>query len=191
MRDVEQTIISQYANSPTITRLIKNMNAYIDPRADIDKFYDLVWNVSTAKGFALDIWGRVVGLPTGRFIYTTPVTELDDTDFLRVIMIKALSNISITASPVFNQLLTNFFAGRGRAYVSDQGNMQMRYTFEFVPLAWELEVFAQPGIVLRPAGVGVGILVIALPAFGFSEAGTVSAAPWGQAPFVQTEILVS
>lgn len=189
MRDVEKTIISQFGNSPTITQLIRNMNAYIDPRCDIDNFYNTVWNVSTAKGFGLDIWGRVVGLPTGRFLYTNPVTELDDTDFLRVIMIKALSNISITSTPTFNQILNNFFAGRGRTYCSDQGAMQMRYTFEFQPQPWEIQVFAQPGIVLRPSGVGLSILVIQLPAFGFSEAGEVSAAPWGQAPFVQTEII--
>lgn len=60
MLNVEQTIISQYANAPTMTRMIQNMNAYIDPAADIDAFYNLVFNVATAKGFGLDIWGRIV-----------------------------------------------------------------------------------------------------------------------------------
>lgn len=189
MRDVEQTILSQYGNSATITKLIQNMNACIDPRADIDNFYNTVWNVTTAKGFGLDIWGRIVGLPTGRYIYTSPVTVLNDTQFLALILIKALSNISITSSPVFNTLLNNYFAGRGRVYVSDQGGMQMRYTFEFLPAPFEVQIMSQPGIFLRPAGVQVGILIITLPVFGFSEAGTITAAPFGQAPFVQTEIL--
>jgi hypothetical protein len=189
MRNVEQTIISQYGNSATITALIQNMNNYIRVDADIDGFYDTVWNVETAVGFGLDIWGRIVGLPTGRYIYTNPVTVLNDTQFRALILIKALSNISITSSPTFNQLLNNYFAGRGRCYVSDQGAMQMRYTFEFVPEPFEIQIMSQPGIFLRPAGVQVGILVIALPAFGFSQAGTISAAPFGQAPFVQSEIL--
>lgn len=188
MRNVEQTILSQYANSPTIVQLIQNMNAYIRPDADIDGFYNTIWNVGTAEGVGLDIWGRIVGLPTGRFIYTSPVTELNDTQFRALILVKALSNISITSSASFNQLLNNFFAGRGRCYVSDQGQMQMRYTFEFLPAPYEIQIMAQPGIFLRPAGVQVGILAVVLPVFGFSEAGS-SAAPWGQAPFVETEII--
>jgi hypothetical protein len=189
MKNVEQTILSQYGNSATITQLIHNMNAYIDPCADIDNFYNVVWNVETAEGFGLDIWGRIVGLPTGRYIYTSPVTVLTDAQFLPLILVKALSNISITSSASFNQLLNNLFAGRGRSYVSDQGNMQMRYTFEFTPLPYEVQIMTQPGIFLRPAGVQVSILLISLPVFGFSEAGTITSAPWGQAPFVQTEII--
>jgi len=68
MLNVEQTIMSQYANSATLVQLIQNMNGYIDPTADIQNFYNLVWNVDSAEGFGLDIWGRIVGLPTGRII---------------------------------------------------------------------------------------------------------------------------
>lgn len=60
--------MSQYAQSATMMRLIQNMNDYIDPAANIKSFYDIIWNVDTAKGFGLDIWGRIVGLPTGRVI---------------------------------------------------------------------------------------------------------------------------
>jgi len=63
MINVEQTIISQYGNSATIIQLIRNMNQYLDPRADFDKFFDFVWNVETAQGFGLDIWGRIVDIP--------------------------------------------------------------------------------------------------------------------------------
>ena len=187
MIDVEQTIISQYGNSATITQMIRNFNDYIDPRADIDNFYNTVWNVETAEGFGLDIWGRVVNIPTGRYVYTSPVTVLNDTQFRALILAKALSNISITSSAKFNQLLVNYFAGRGRCYVSDQGQMQMRYTFEFALEPFEVQILAQPGIFLRPAGVQVAIVQYTLPLFGFSQAGTVSAAPFGQAPFLETE----
>lgn len=62
MKSVERTIVSQYANSPTLCALIHNMDAYIDPQADLDSFYDMVWNVATAQGFGLDIWGRIVNV---------------------------------------------------------------------------------------------------------------------------------
>src|SRR3546814_6635908 len=62
MEDVERTIISQYANSPTLVSLIQNMNQYIDQRTNFAAFYDFVWNVDTAQGFGLDIWGKIVGV---------------------------------------------------------------------------------------------------------------------------------
>lgn len=62
MLNVERTIISQYGQSPTMLALIENMNEYIDPRVDMDAFYAAVWNVDTAVGFGLDIWGRIVGV---------------------------------------------------------------------------------------------------------------------------------
>jgi hypothetical protein len=76
MDNVEQTILSQYANSPTLAQLIQNMNGYIDPSADIDAFYDLIWNVDTARGKGLDIWGRIVGLENGRKL-TIPLSEIN------------------------------------------------------------------------------------------------------------------
>lgn len=189
MKNLEQTIISQYANSPTILAIIASMNSCIDPRADLDAFYSVVWNVDTAVGFGLNIWGRIVGLPSGRYIYTTPVTVLDDDQFRNLILAKALSNISITSSPAFNKLLNFYFAGRGRCYVNDLGNMQMRYTFEFTPEPFELKILGDPEIFLRPAGVGVGIFVFDFPCFGFSEAMSSDYTGFNQAPFVTEAVL--
>lgn len=66
MLNVEQTIQPEFANSPSTMQLIANMNSYLDPQANILAFYNAVWNVSTAVGFGLDIWGRIVGV--GRVI---------------------------------------------------------------------------------------------------------------------------
>ncbi len=62
MINVERTVISQYGQSPTIRALIDSMNDSIDPRADLDAFYRAYWNVDTATGPGLDIWGRIVGV---------------------------------------------------------------------------------------------------------------------------------
>lgn len=62
MLNFNRTIISQYAQAPTLTQLISNMDQYIDPRANMAAFYNYVWNVDTAVGFGLDIWGRIVGV---------------------------------------------------------------------------------------------------------------------------------
>lgn len=60
--DFEATVISQYANSPTIMQLVQNLNQYIDQSANFANFYNFVWNVDTAVGFGLDIWGKIVGV---------------------------------------------------------------------------------------------------------------------------------
>jgi hypothetical protein len=75
MLDVEQTIISQYANSPSLTALIESMNDCLDPRADIDAFLANMWDVSTAVGKGLDNWGKIVGLPNGRLLELSNATQ--------------------------------------------------------------------------------------------------------------------
>lgn len=69
MENVEQTIISQYANSATIVQLVQNMNQYIDQTTNFQAFYDYVWNVNTAVGFGLDVWGRIVDV-SRNLLYT-------------------------------------------------------------------------------------------------------------------------
>jgi hypothetical protein len=67
------TVISQYANSPTIVSLINGIDQCINPDADLDNFYNIVWNVDTAVGFGLDIWGEIVGIErTIKFNETLP-----------------------------------------------------------------------------------------------------------------------
>jgi hypothetical protein len=212
MIDVERTIISQYANSATIVQLVKNMNEYVDPRADFDAFFDYVWNVESAQGFGLDIWGRIVGISRellipaaatyfgfndalpGSYPFndqpfydgTPPATQtykLADDAYRQLILVKALANISATNAPSINQLLQNMFAGRGRCYVNDMGGMALRYTFEFDLTPYEFAIMTQSGALPRPAGVNASLFQSALPLFGFSEAG-VSAAPFGQGVFV-------
>lgn len=69
----EQTILAQYANSPTLMSLLNNMNTYLDPRANLAAFYAQCWNIKTAQGYGLDRIGRIVGvsrtlkIPTGSF----------------------------------------------------------------------------------------------------------------------------
>jgi hypothetical protein len=218
MIDFEQTIISQYANSRTLVQLVANMNEYIDPRADFDQFYSFVWDVTTAQGFGLNVWGKIVNVsrqltitgaatylgfdeaftaptattgpqPWGQapFYAGTPDTEtytLSDDAYRTLILVKALANISNCTAPSLNQLLQNLFAGRGRCYVGDLGNMQMSFTFEFYLQPFELAIMTQSGAVPRPAAVGAYLIQAPVPnVFGFAEAGTASAAPFGQGTF--------
>jgi Protein of unknown function (DUF2612) len=89
MLNVEGTFCNEYANSPTLSQLIYNMNDYLDPRANLIAFYNNVWNVDTAVGFGLDIWGRIVGVSrvipipgtTGSFGFANPDSPPDWENF--------------------------------------------------------------------------------------------------------------
>lgn len=58
----DETIISQFANSPILTAILTDFNDYIDPAADFELFYTAVMDVLTAEGYGLDVWGRIVGV---------------------------------------------------------------------------------------------------------------------------------
>ena len=180
MIEVDRTIISQYGNSPTLTQLIHNMNDYLDPRTDFDNFYDFVWNIETAQGFGLDILGRIVNIgreltvtntydnfgfveadlePFGQAPFynrlndTTSTYRLSDTAYRKLILVKALSNISASTAPSVNQLLSNLFSDRGKCYVEDLGGMQIRYVFDFLLTPEEFAIITQSGALPTPAGV--------------------------------------
>lgn len=202
MIDVERTIISQYANSPTIVQLIQNMNEYIDPRANIDAFYELIWNVDTARGVGLNIWGKIVGvsrllqipgndpivgfdnasfpkdwypMSQGRFARENEITtayELPDDAYKVLVLAKALANIAATTAPALNQLLRNLFPGRGRAYVRDLGNMAMQFVFNFNLTTVEYAILTQSGVLPHPAGVFYSVIVIREGLFGFQGQGS-------------------
>lgn len=215
MQNVDRTILSQYSNAATIVQLVHNMDGYIDPSADIDAFYDNMWNIDTAVGKGLDNWGKIVGLENGRLL-KIPDGEIDlgfkeagnasaapfgsgvfysgaqitqnfyltDPAFRTLIMVKALANITDCSIPSYNRILQLLFAGRGRCYVNDLGNMQMRFTFEFFLEPFEMAIMTQSGVLPRPTGVLASLVQIPVPnVFGFHEAGIASAAPFGQGTF--------
>lgn len=187
------TIISQYANSPVLLSLVDFMEQDISPDVDIDAFYDFVWNVMTAQGFGLDIWGRIVnvgrelnipGTLTTFGFHTTPtesfqpfgqapmydgnppsstVYRLADDAYRTLILAKAMANISDTTAPSINRNLQILFEGRGRTYVADTGGMRLRYVFEFQLTPAEWAIVTQSGALARPAAVLAQALTVDIP----------------------------
>jgi hypothetical protein len=188
--DINVTLLSQYANSPVITTLMQDFGAYFDPTANLTQFYNLYWNIDTAQGAGLDIWGRIldvsriVPIPgtTGAFGFDNPDRppdwqnwgggpffagdlvgnsfRLNDPSYRTLLLTKALANIVTTTAPALNALVRNLFPGRGRCYTLDLGGMAMRYVFEFGLTSIEYAILAYSGVLPHPAGVAVSILVI-------------------------------
>jgi len=206
-----QTIISQYANSPILLSLLSDWTEGIDPAVNIDAFYNLVWNVDTAVGYGLDVWGRIVNvsrilsLPGGRkfgyvvssgaqdwdplnqqqFYSGVTTTEnfiLADDAFRILILAKALANISNCAIPTYNRLLMQLFPNRGNVYVHDTGNMLFEIIFTFILQPFEIAIIEQSGVFVGPTGVGFTYQIILPQTLGFESAGS-TAEPYNQGIF--------
>ena len=135
MQNWNQTILSQYAASPTINAIVQSLNDAIDPSADIVNFYNNVWNIKTAQGNGLDIWGQILGVQRNLAIPSTnyfgfeeavsgttgsqPFNQapffsgvaatsnyaMSDTQFRQCLMVKAAANISDLSIKSINALL--------------------------------------------------------------------------------------
>lgn len=174
------TVISEYANSPVLLKLIENIAAYVDPTADVNAFYTLVMNVDTATGYGLDVWGRIVGVsrvlrlpgdqdyfgfsessdgfPFNQAIFfgggnLTENYSLSDAAYRRLILAKALANICDGSIPAINQILINLFGDYGNCYVTDGGDMTMTYTFGGSLSPVDFAIVSQSGVLPRPVGV--------------------------------------
>lgn len=183
MQGYAQTVLSQYANSQRMLTILEGWNQSLDPANLINFWYQQVWNLSTAQGYGLDVWGRIVGvsrvlkISSGKyfgFSEANDLTEegfnsapfysgssvtsnfrLSDEGFRQLIYAKALANITDGSVLSINAILMTLFAGQGDAYVQDNGNMTMTYVFKFVPTDVQVSIIQNSGVLLRPTGVGV------------------------------------
>ena len=210
MKDINQTIITQYGDSPILHALIESFNDCIDPTKDFNEFLRVFWDLRTAEGLGLDFWGKVVGVSrnlkipkkrnyfgfsqksrnfsngvffaplhkkryfgfhpknanfyngtfgafdTNELNNTTEVTlsyRLDDTKYRKLIIAKALANISNTSSHSVNKILNIIFVGRGRCWVQDFGGMAIIYHFEFALEDWEKAMITQSNVLPSTTGV--------------------------------------
>jgi hypothetical protein len=180
------TIIEQYANSPILDDMILAFNAAMDQTENMSNFYDMIWNIQTAVGYGLDVWGRIVGvsrtvqLPVsaqylgfeeagswtgfgqGGFYSGGGAAAnfvLSDADFRTLIYAKAAGNISDGSIPSVNNILLTLFPNRGACYVVDNQNMSLEYFFSFPLTPVEQAIVNQSGVLPSAAGVAVSIVV--------------------------------
>lgn len=192
----EATVQSQYAASPTIRALVDGFNDEIDPRADIGLFREKIFDVLTAEGVGLDIWGRIVALPRSihvtdnsywlGFRYSLLQTfghgvfwndlenvdnfEVEDAAYRALIMWKAAANISTADAAALNKLLNILFPGRN-CYVLETGVMALRVVTEFAIESFYRSFFLQYGLIAKGAGVEVNWLEVPMPTLGFAGTG--------------------
>jgi len=194
---INQTIMSQYANSPRLLSIINTVSDALDPSKFTNDFYRLIMNIPTANSHGLDIWGRIVGIsrtvsfpnPQGEYLgfsdgfypfnerpfsgsgSESDTWELADDAYRELILIKALSNIIYATAPNINRLLETVFDGV--CYFLITGPMDARYVFEFDLSPYQRHIVYNTDILPRPCGVLISIIINADTdgIFGFSGSG--------------------
>lgn len=179
---MKQTLMSQYANSPRIVSIISGAWDSLDSTLMTDDFYRLVFNLHTAEGYGLDIWGRIVGVsrevnitdPEGKYFGFSdgfyPFNEypfssggqgadtwpLTDHAYRDLIFLKAISNIVYATAPNINALLR--YAFKGNSYFLIHNNMTASYVFEFFLSPFERHIVYNTDILPRPCGVEINYI---------------------------------
>lgn len=177
---IMETVLSQYANSPVLLSLIRSFSDWLDPASRFDAFFSLVWNIDTAQGWGLDVWGRILGVsrvlqvPAGEFLgfeqqdeaqsfghgifyrgaNSTNNAVLTDAAYRDLLLAKAALNITNSSIPAINQILLNLF---GDGYVRDNLDMTIDYVFSQPLSPVQTAIIYQSGVLPRPAGVLAGV----------------------------------
>lgn len=87
----------------------------------------------------------------------TSTVSLTNDAYRKLIMLKAMANITNCTIPSMNAMLMYMFGDSGKAYVRNDGGMVMTYVFEFELSTVELAIVQSSGALPSPAGVTVNI----------------------------------
>jgi hypothetical protein len=181
--DTTSVTLAQYANSPRILAIIKSFADNFDPGRRFDDFIKNVWNLDTARGWGLDLWGRIVGVnrvlqvASGKYLgfqeagdaetfgyapfykggTLTSNYALADKAYRTLIYAKASSNLTDCSIPSINAILMRLFPSY-QPYVVDGGDMTMQYHFTGTLDPVSYAIVAQSGVLPRPAGVSATVI---------------------------------
>lgn len=205
------TVQSQYSASPRILALAGMYWDMLNPGSEIQTMLDDMLNPSTAKGYGLDVWGRIVGIkratvpvsgeylafdpnpmsnPDGDswnnapFNPLTPQGLATDSVFRVYVMVKAMMNIGNGSLADINKYFSLMFPDSG-IQVIHAGTMIIR-VLDYDAVLTDAAIMALRSIDWVPAGVGWQVWQGEPDCFGFLGSGL---KPFDQAPFIGDNVI--
>jgi hypothetical protein len=183
-----KTVMREFSNSQTILALLADFDQWCDLTQFSADFLQNVWDINTAQGFGLDIWGRILG--QSRYLEvsqaagdvfgfsTTPTQSwqpwgqapfyqvggtvsfpLQDPYYLQLLLVKAASNIARCDCPSINALMRAMFGNRGKCYVGYDIDNPMNIGYHFEFFPTPVEqAIIQSGLFPQPAGTTVNYI---------------------------------
>lgn len=206
------TVQSQYSASPRILALAGMYWDMLNPGSEIQTMLDDMLNPSTARGYGLDVWGRIVGIkratvpvsgeylafdpdplsnPDGDswnnapFNPLTPQGLATDTVFRVYVMVKAMMNIGNGSLADINKYFSLMFPDSG-IQVIHAGTMIIR-VLDYDAVLTDAAIMALRSIDWVPAGVGWQVWQGEPDCFGFLGS---ELQPFDQAPFISDSALI-
>ena len=206
------TVQSQYSASPRILALAGMYWDMLNPGSEIQTMLDDMLNPSTARGYGLDVWGRIVGIkratvpvsgeylafdpdpmsnPDGDswnnapFNPLTPQGLATDAVFRVYVMVKAMMNIGNGSLADINKYFSLMFPNSG-IQVIHAGTMIIR-VLDYDAVLTDAAIMALRSIDWVPAGVGWQVWQGEPDCFGFLGS---ELQPFDQAPFIADSALI-
>ena len=206
------TVQSQYSASPRILALAGLYWQMLNPGSEIQTMLDDMLNPSTARGYGLDVWGRIVGIkratvpvsgeylafdpdpmsnPDGDswnnapFNPLTPQGLATDSVFRVYVMVKAMMNIGNGSLADINKYFSLMFPNSG-IQVIHAGTMIIR-VLDYDAVLTDAAIMALRSIDWVPAGVGWQVWQGEPDCFGFLGS---ELQPFDQAPFIADSALI-
>ena len=139
-------LIGQYANSPVMLKLANGLGTLFDESGFIENWYNVIFNLGTAVGYGLDIWGLILnrsrefnyngvkyylqGAQTiGNVTFTAEQMENLYRKILQLTAMRYIGNASLSS---LNTLLQFIFKEDGECYCLEyEAAMHIRYVFRF------------------------------------------------------------
>lgn len=170
-------MLSQYANSPIFVKLTNGINEQLSNAKTMEDWYRLVFNLRTAQGYGLDIWGKILnqgrrfsyldsndnvidvylkGEQTVEGVHYT-ATEIEEL-YRTVLFFKAFSYVTNCSIKNLNDLLQFFFIDK-MVYVYEIGVMEIEVVFRFFLKKLEKAIFTSE-LFPKPTGVGLNFRFI-------------------------------
>lgn len=171
-------MLSQYANSPKFVKLVEGLKEQFSNAKTMEDWFNIVFNMKTASGFGLDIWGLI--LNRSRLLYYKDTDGNEQSIYLRgeqtiggetytaeqieetyrmLLFFTAFSYITNSTLKNFNDLLRFYFPPEKRCYVQEIGTMAIELVFGFFPTLLEKIIFASE-LFPKPTGVGLNFRFI-------------------------------
>lgn len=201
------TVQSQYAASPRILALAAQFWQLLDPTPSADLMISKMIDPTTAEGYGLDVWGRIVGIKralipvSGDYLAFAPPANVTNPDgdtwdnapfnpvtasglapdavFRVYVFVKAMLNIGNGSLASLNRYFSLLFPNSG-IKVIHPGTMVIR-VLDYEARLTEADLYALRNIDWVPAGVGWQLWQGEPVCFGFEGSGL---QPFDQAPFM-------
>lgn len=192
----QKNIQSQYSSSPHIKGLVEAFAEDIDPSAEVEEFYQKIFDPRTAEGVGLDIWGIIVGAdryvevddseyfglqgqnmqqldnaPFWRQAGNTNLYRMSDDAFRQLIFLKAYANIADATLPSIKFVINSLFPNGATAIEAEHMKLRVIFFSYNVP-AYSFALLKRYGLFNLGAGVGWEYYIVdPSQTFGFEGSG--------------------